>query len=137
MTYKSSFQDRAGQAAEAKRRRSSNIARPPVDEKPAAERIAAGEERDAAKARESGDEEGRAQGGRGSGGRGCRGEGGCGGAQVGGGAEGRARCELCGEEGAAVRAAGEVDASDAKCWGHFAKASADVGVFLLVTVPLS
>ena len=52
MTYNSSFQDRAGQAAEAKQKALEQYrARPPVDEKLAAERKAAGEERAAAKAR--------------------------------------------------------------------------------------
>ena len=51
MTYKSSFQDRAVQAAEAKEKALERYrSRPPVDEKTAAERIAAGQEREAAKA---------------------------------------------------------------------------------------
>jgi hypothetical protein len=51
MTYKSSFQDRAGQAAAAKQKALEQYrARPPVDEKLAAERKAAGQARDAAKA---------------------------------------------------------------------------------------
>jgi uncharacterized protein DUF6481 len=51
MTYKSSFQDRAGQAAAAKQKALDKYrARPPVDEKVAAERMAAGQQRDAAKA---------------------------------------------------------------------------------------
>ena len=51
MTYKSSFQDRAVQAAEAKEKALERYrARPPVDEKLAAERAAAGEAREAAKA---------------------------------------------------------------------------------------
>lgn len=51
MTYKSSFQDRAAQAAEAKQKALEQYrARPPVDESQAAERIAAGEERAAARA---------------------------------------------------------------------------------------
>ena len=51
MTYKSSFQDRAAQAAEAKQKALEQYrARPPIDEKLAAERIAAGEERATAKA---------------------------------------------------------------------------------------
>jgi hypothetical protein len=56
MTYNSSFQDRAGQAAAAKRKALERYrARPPVDEKVAAERVAAGEERAAAKARKTAD----------------------------------------------------------------------------------
>jgi hypothetical protein len=56
MTYNSSFQDRAGQAAEAKRKALERYrARPPVDEKVAAERVAAGEERAAARARKTAD----------------------------------------------------------------------------------
>ena len=51
MTYKSTFQDRAAQAAEAKQKALEHYrARPPVDESEAAERFAAGEERSAAKA---------------------------------------------------------------------------------------
>jgi hypothetical protein len=51
MTYKSTFQDRAGQAAEAKRKALDQYrSRPPVDEKLAAERRVAGEAREAAKA---------------------------------------------------------------------------------------
>jgi hypothetical protein len=51
MTYKSSFQDRAGQAAEAKRKALEQLrARPPVDEKVAAERMAAGQKRETARA---------------------------------------------------------------------------------------
>ena len=51
MTYNSSFQDRAGQAAAAKQKALDQLrSRPPVDEKLAAERIAAGVERDAARA---------------------------------------------------------------------------------------
>ncbi|HEX5237513.1 MAG TPA: DUF6481 family protein [Sphingomicrobium sp.] len=51
MTYKSTFQDRAAQAAEAKHKALEQYrARPPVDEQVAAERFAAGEERAAAKA---------------------------------------------------------------------------------------
>ena len=51
MTYKSTFQDRAGQAAEAKRKALDQYrSRPPVDEKLAAERRGAGEAREAAKA---------------------------------------------------------------------------------------
>ena len=51
MTYKSTFQDRAAQAAEAKQKALEQYrAKPPVDDKTAAERIAAGEQRAAAKA---------------------------------------------------------------------------------------
>jgi hypothetical protein len=51
MTYKSTFQDRAAQAAEAKQKALEQYrAKPPVDESEAAERIAAGEQREAAKA---------------------------------------------------------------------------------------
>jgi hypothetical protein len=51
MTYKSTFQDRAAQAAEAKQKALEQYrAKPPVDESQAAERIAAGEQREAAKA---------------------------------------------------------------------------------------
>ncbi|HXS50848.1 MAG TPA: DUF6481 family protein [Sphingomicrobium sp.] len=51
MTYKSTFQDRAAQAAEAKQKALEQYrARPPVDEAQAAERFAAGEARSAAKA---------------------------------------------------------------------------------------
>jgi hypothetical protein len=51
MTYKSSFQDRAGQAAEARAKALEQYrARPQVDPKLAAERIAAGQERAEAKA---------------------------------------------------------------------------------------
>ena len=51
MTYNTSFQDRAAQAAEAKKKALDQYrAKPPVDDKTAAERIAAGEERAAAKA---------------------------------------------------------------------------------------
>ena len=54
MTYNSSFQDRAAQAAEARKKALEQYrARPPLDEKVAAERIAAGEEREAAKARKA------------------------------------------------------------------------------------
>jgi hypothetical protein len=54
MTYKSSFQDRAAQAAEAKKKALEQLqSRPPVDEKLAAERIAAGEEKAAAKAQKA------------------------------------------------------------------------------------
>ena len=51
MTYNNTFQDRAAQAAEAKKKALEQYrAKPPVDDKTAAERIAAGEERAAAKA---------------------------------------------------------------------------------------
>ena len=51
MTYRSTFQDRAAQAAEAKQKALEQYrAKPPVDDKTAAERIAAGEQRAAAKA---------------------------------------------------------------------------------------
>ena len=51
MTYKSTFQDRAAQAAQAKQKALEQLqSRPPVDEKLAAERIAAGEEKAAARA---------------------------------------------------------------------------------------
>jgi hypothetical protein len=51
MTYNNSFKDRAGQAADAKQKALDQLrARPPVDEKVAAERIAAGQQRVAAKA---------------------------------------------------------------------------------------
>src|SRR4051794_7481532 len=51
MTYKSTFQDRAGQAAEAKQKALEQYkSRPPVDEKAAAERAAAGRRREEAKA---------------------------------------------------------------------------------------
>jgi hypothetical protein len=51
MTYNNSFQDRAAQAAQAKQKALEQYrARPPVDEKLAAERLAAGEEREAARA---------------------------------------------------------------------------------------
>ena len=51
MTYNSTFKDRAGQSAEAKRKALEQYrAKPPVDEKVAAERKAAAEERDAARA---------------------------------------------------------------------------------------
>jgi hypothetical protein len=51
MTYNSSFQDRAGQAAKAKQKALDQLrARPPVDEKVAAERKAAGQKREAGKA---------------------------------------------------------------------------------------
>jgi hypothetical protein len=54
MTYKSTFQDRAAQAAEAKQKALEQLqSRPPVDEKTAAERIAAGEEKEAAKAQKA------------------------------------------------------------------------------------
>ena len=51
MTYKSTFQDRAGQAAEAKQKALKQYkSRPPVDEKAAAERAAAAQRREEAKA---------------------------------------------------------------------------------------
>ena len=51
MTYNSSFQDRAGQAAQAKQKALDQYkSRPPVDEKVTAERVAAGQRRDEAKA---------------------------------------------------------------------------------------
>jgi hypothetical protein len=51
MTYKSTFQDRAGQAAEAKQKALEQYkSRPPVDEKLAADRAAAGQRREEAKA---------------------------------------------------------------------------------------
>lgn len=51
MTYKNTFQDRAAQAAEAKQKALEQYrARPPVDASEAAERIAAGEQRAAARA---------------------------------------------------------------------------------------
>jgi hypothetical protein len=54
MTYKSTFQDRAAQAAEAKQKALEQYrARPPVDQSQAAERIAAGEQRAAAKAQKT------------------------------------------------------------------------------------
>lgn len=54
MTYNSSFQDRAAQAAKAKEKALEQLkARPPVDEKLAAERAAAGEKREAAKMEKS------------------------------------------------------------------------------------
>ena len=51
MTYNSTFQDRAGQAAQAKQKLLDQYkSRPPVDEKLAAERAEAGAKREAAKA---------------------------------------------------------------------------------------
>jgi hypothetical protein len=51
MTYNSSFQDRAAQAAAAKQKALEQLrAKPPLDEKRAAERLAAGQQREAAKA---------------------------------------------------------------------------------------
>jgi hypothetical protein len=51
MTYNSTFQDRAGQAAQAKQKALEQYkSRPPVDEKLAAERKAAGQRREEAKA---------------------------------------------------------------------------------------
>ncbi|MEA3059981.1 MAG: hypothetical protein QOE50_1393 [Sphingomonadales bacterium] len=54
MTYNSSFQDRAAQAAQAKQKALEQYrAKPPLDEKAAAERLAAGQEREAAKAQKA------------------------------------------------------------------------------------
>jgi hypothetical protein len=54
MTYKSTFQDRAAQAAEAKQKALEKLqSRPQLDEKTAAERIAAGEEKAAARAQKA------------------------------------------------------------------------------------
>ena len=51
MTYNSTFKDRAAQAAEAKKKALEQYrAKPPVDESQAAERVAAGRQREAAKA---------------------------------------------------------------------------------------
>jgi hypothetical protein len=51
MTYNNSFQDRAGQAAEAKKKALEQYrSRPPVDEKLAAERTAARQAKEAARA---------------------------------------------------------------------------------------
>jgi hypothetical protein len=51
MTYNSSFQDRASQAAQAKQKALEQYrSRPPVDEEAAAARVAAGQKREAAKA---------------------------------------------------------------------------------------
>ena len=51
MTYNNSFQDRAAQAAQAKQKALEQLrAKPPLDEKAAAERLAASETREAAKA---------------------------------------------------------------------------------------
>jgi hypothetical protein len=51
MTYNSSFQDRAAQAAEARQKALEQLrAKPPVDQKTAAERLAASQARDAARA---------------------------------------------------------------------------------------
>ena len=51
MTYNSTFKDRAGQAAEAKQKALEKFkSRPPVDEKLAAQRLAAAERREAARA---------------------------------------------------------------------------------------
>ena len=56
MTYKSTFQDRAGQAAEAKEKALERYrARPQLDPKAAAERMAAGQEREAARAQKAAD----------------------------------------------------------------------------------
>jgi hypothetical protein len=54
MTYNNTFKDRAAQAAESKQKALEQYrSRPPVDEKLAAERIAAGEQREAAKAQKA------------------------------------------------------------------------------------
>jgi len=54
MTYKSTFQDRAAQAAQAKQKALEQLqSRPPVDEKLAAERRAAGQEKEAARAQKA------------------------------------------------------------------------------------
>lgn len=54
MTYNSTFQDRAAQAAKAKQKALEQLqSRPPVDEKTAAKRIAAGQEKEAAKAQKA------------------------------------------------------------------------------------
>ena len=54
MTYNSSFQDRAGQAAQAKQKALEQYrSRPQIDEKVAAERVAAAQEREAAKAKKA------------------------------------------------------------------------------------
>jgi uncharacterized protein DUF6481 len=59
MTYNSSFQDRAGQSAEARKKALEQYrARPPVDEKAAAERIAAGQAKHAAKAEKAAEHKG-------------------------------------------------------------------------------
>ena len=51
MTYNSTFQDRAAQAADARKKALERYrARPPVDEQRAAERLAAGQERETARA---------------------------------------------------------------------------------------
>ena len=51
MTYNSTFKDRAAQAAEARRKALEQYkARPPVDEQRAAERLAAAQQRDSARA---------------------------------------------------------------------------------------
>ena len=51
MTYNNTFKDRAGQAAEAKQKALEKFkSRPPVDEKLAAQRLAAAERREAARA---------------------------------------------------------------------------------------
>jgi len=51
MTYNSSFQDRAAQAAAAKQKALEQLrAKPPLDEQAASERLAAGQQREAAKA---------------------------------------------------------------------------------------
>jgi hypothetical protein len=62
MSYKSSFQDRAGQAAEAKKKALEKFkARPPVDEKVVAERVAAAEKREAANAEKAAAKKAQAQ----------------------------------------------------------------------------
>ena len=54
MTYNSTFQDRAAQAAKAKQAALEQLrSRPPVDEKQAKARMAAGAEREAAKAQKA------------------------------------------------------------------------------------
>ncbi len=51
MTYNNSFQDRAAQAAEARKKALEQYrSRPPVDEQAAAERLAGNQQRDAARA---------------------------------------------------------------------------------------
>ena len=103
MTYNSSFQDRAAQAAEARQKALEQYrARPPVDEKLAAERKAAGEERAAAKAEKAAEKkaERKARGGGVGGGR--RGQGGRGGAEERGRAQGGEGCAVCGAEEAEV-----------------------------------
>ena len=56
MTYKSSFQDRAGQAAQAKQKALETYKqRPPVDEVAAAERMAADQRREEGRSRSQSD----------------------------------------------------------------------------------